>query len=247
VHRFFVTHTQLAQQPVVLTGDVAHQMRRVLRLAPGDRVLLLDGDGLACEAEISTITAKDVRLVVLRRGIATGEPRVHITLYQAVLKGERFAWALQKGTEVGISAFVPLITERTIIDDLHAVAAKAERWQRIVQEAAEQCGRGRVPQLLPGQLLRQALKASLWPGALRVIPWEGEHAASLASVLAQCNLNDDARIEVFVGPEGGYTDAEIDWARGHDVQPVSLGPRILRAETAGLVAAAAMLYHAGEF
>ncbi len=90
--------------------------------------------------------------------MAAGEPRVHITLYQAVLKGERFAWALQKGTEVGVAAFVPVITERSIIDDLQVVEAKRERWQRIIQEAAEQCGRGRVPQLLPGQLLRHALK-----------------------------------------------------------------------------------------
>ena len=221
-------------------------MRRVLRLAPGDRVQLLDGEGVAHEAEVTAVTGKDVRLAVLSRSLATGEPRTHITLYQAVLKGERFAWALQKGTEVGVAAFVPLITERSIIDDLQAVDAKRGRWQRIIQEAAEQCGRGRVPPLLPGQLLRQALKRPGWPGALRMIPWEGEHGASLASVLAKCNLNGDTRIEVFVGPEGGFTDAEIDWARRHDVQPVTLGPRILRAETAGLAAAVAILYQAGE-
>ncbi len=172
---------------------------------------------------------------------------MHITLYQAVLKGERFAWALQKGTEVGVAAFVPLITERSIIDDLHVVEAKAERWQRIIQEAAEQCGRGKVPQLYPGQMLRQALKTPGWPGARRIIPWEGEHGVALSEALAECNLNEGARIEVFVGPEGGFTAAEIDWARGHDVLPVTLGSRILRAETAGLVAAVGIMYQAGEF
>ncbi len=251
MHRFFVPSAVLAQSPVVLTGDIAHQMRRVLRLAPGDRVLLLDGDGVSCEAEVQTVTARDVRLSVLKRELAGGEPRVHITLYQAVLKGERFAWALQKGTEVGVSAFVPVITERSIIDDLQVVEAKRERWQRIIQEAAEQCGRGRVPALLPGQMLRHALKTPGWPGALRLIPWEGladggAQASSLAGVLAKCNLNEHTRIEVFVGPEGGFSEAEIAWARGHDVQPVSLGPRILRAETAGLVAAVGILYQAGE-
>lgn len=221
-------------------------MRRVLRLAPGDRVLLLDGEGTCCEAEIHTISSRDVRLEVLCRSEAPGEPRVHITLYQAVLKGERFAWALQKGTEVGVTAFVPVITERSIIDDLQVVEAKRERWQRIIQEAAEQCGRGRVPQLLPGQMLRHALKMPGWPGALRMIPWEDERGESLAGLLAGCNLNEEARIEVFVGPEGGFTASEIDWARRHEVQPVSLGSRILRAETAGLVAAVAILYQAGE-
>ncbi len=246
MHRFFVPASILHQPSVILTGDLAHQMRRVLRLAPGDRVLLLDGEGVACEAEVSAVTGKDVRLAVVNRSLAEGEPRVHITLYQAVLKGERFAWALQKATEVGVAAFVPLITERSIIDDLQVVNAKAERWQRIIQEAAEQCCRGKVPQLMPGQLLRQALKTPAWPGALRIIPWEGEHAIALSDVLRECNLNDGARIEVFVGPEGGFTDAEIDWARRQGVQPVSLGLRILRAETAGLVAAVGILYQAGE-
>jgi 16S rRNA (uracil1498-N3)-methyltransferase len=172
---------------------------------------------------------------------------VHITLYQAVLKGERFAWALQKGTEVGVSAFVPLITERSIIADLHVVDAKVERWQRIIQEAAEQCGRGKVPELRHGQMLRQALKTPAWPGALRLIPWEGEHAVALSQVLRECNLNEGARIELFVGPEGGFSDAEIAWARSHHVRPISLGPRILRAETAGLAAAIGILYQCGEF
>ncbi len=230
----------------MLTGDVAHQMRRVLRLAPGDRVQLLDGEGVCCEAEVSAVTAKDVRLTVTGRTLAPGEPKVHITLYQAVLKGERFAWALQKATEVGVAAFVPLITERSIIDDLQVVEAKAERWQRVIQEAAEQCGRGKIPPLLHGQMLRQALKAPAWPGALRLIPWEGERTLTLSHVLSECNLNEGARIELFVGPEGGFTDAEVDWARGHDVQPITLGPRILRAETAGLVAAVGILYQAGE-
>lgn len=246
MHRFFVSPSLLRIDAVVLTGDVAHQMRRVLRLTPGDRVLLLDGEGVSCEAEVTAVTAKDVRLSVLSRSLADGEPRVHITLYQAVLKGERFAWALQKGVEVGVAAFVPLITERSIIDDLHVVDAKAERWQRIIQEAAEQSGRGKIPRLLPGQMLRQALKAPAWPGARRMIPWEGEHALSLSQALAECNLNEGARIEVFVGPEGGFTDAEVDWARRHEVLPVSLGSRILRAETAGLVAAVGILYQAGE-
>lgn len=246
MHRFFVPPSALAQSPVILTGDVAHQIRRVLRLAPGDRVLLLDGEGVSCEAEVRAVTAKDVRLTVVARDLATGEPAIHITLYQAVLKGEHFAWALQKGTEVGISAFVPVITERSIIDDMQTVEAKRERWRRIIQEAAEQCGRGRVPELLPGQMLSNALKHAAWPDAVRLIPWEGEQALSLGAALAQRNLLEGTRIEVFVGPEGGFTDGEIDWARRHDVQPVSLGPRILRAETAGLVAAVGILYQAGE-
>jgi 16S rRNA (uracil1498-N3)-methyltransferase len=247
MHRFFVSPGILAVSPVTLTGDQAHQIRRVLRLQPGDRVMLLDGEGWAYEASLIAVSAKDVRLAIERRAEAAGEPPVHITLHQAVLKGERFSWALQKGTEVGVSAFVPLVCERSVIDDLQVVEGKLDRWRRIILEAAEQCGRGRVPDLLPPQLLHQAVKAPAQQGALRLIPWEGERATPLAAALSGCNLNDDMHIELYVGPEGGFTDVEVDWARRHGVQPVTLGPRILRAETAGLVAAAAILYQAGEF
>jgi 16S rRNA (uracil1498-N3)-methyltransferase len=247
MHRFFVSSSILTHSPVILTGDQAHQIRRVLRLQPGDRVMLLDGEGWAYEAGLIAVSAKDVRLQIMSRAEAAGEPPVHITLCQAMLKGERFSWALQKGTEVGISVFVPLVCERSVIDDLQVVEGKRDRWRRIIQEAAEQCGRGRVPDLLHAQLLRQAVKAPGQQGALRLIPWEGERTTSLREALSGCNLNDGMRIELFVGPEGGFTDVEVDWARRHGVQPVTLGPRILRAETAGLVAAAAILYQAGEF
>jgi 16S rRNA (uracil1498-N3)-methyltransferase len=246
MHRFFVSGALLAQDPVVLTGDVAHQMRRVLRLAPGARVTLLDGEGWAHEAEVLAINGKDARLKVLSRVEAAGEPRAQIILHQAVLKGERFEWALQKGTEVGVSAFAPLVTERTIIDDLQAVEGKRARWQRIIREAAEQCGRGRVPLLLPGQLLRNAVKGPGLGHPLRLIPWEGERSLTLGEALRACNFSAAPRIELFVGPEGGFTDTEIVWAQRHSVRPVTLGPRVLRAETAGLVATAVILYHAGE-
>jgi 16S rRNA (uracil1498-N3)-methyltransferase len=246
MHRFFVSGALLTQDPVVLTGDVAHQMRRVLRLAPGARVTLLDGEGWAHEAEVLAITGKDARLKVLSRVEAAGEPRAQIILHQAVLKGERFEWALQKGTEVGVSAFAPLVTERTIIDDLQAVEGKRGRWQRIIREAAEQCGRGRVPLLLPGQLLRNAVKGPGLGHPLRLIPWEGERSLTLGEALRACNFSAAPRIELFVGPEGGFTDTEIDWAQRHGVRPVTLGPRVLRAETAGLVATTVILYHAGE-
>ena len=119
--------------------------------------------------------------------------------------------------------------------------------QRIIQEAAEQSGRGQLPELAPAQLLPQAALRPVRPkGALRLIPWEGEQANRLRDALAGCNFADGARIEVFIGPEGGFAEEEIASARRYGIQPVTLGPRILRAETAGVVAAAVILYAAGE-
>ncbi len=256
MHRFFVPPDALKAQPVILTGDQAHQVRRVLRLRLGDRVTLLDGAGWAYEAKLIALGETDARFQTVQRWRAAGEPAVAITLFQAMLKGERFGWALQKGTEVGVSRFVPLVCERNVIDDLEAIdsANKRERWERIIQEAAEQSGRGRLPELLPAQLFAQAAAtvpalaggAEIGDAPLRLIPWEGERVVRLRDALAECNLTAGARIEVFVGPEGGFTEEEITLARRYGVQPVTLGPRILRAETAGVVAAAIVLHEVGE-
>ena len=255
MHRFFVSPEAFASHPVLLTGAQAHQIRRVLRLRLGERVTLLDGQGYAYEAILLALGEADAKFQVVNRTTIAGEPRTCITLYQAVLKGDHFAWALQKGTEVGIARFVPTVCERNVVDDLDAVEGKRERWQRIIQEAAEQSGRGRVPELAPAELFRQAVAAppafssahgGEKTGALRLIPWEGERAESLRNALADCNFTAGARIELFVGPEGGFSEEEVALARRYGIRPVSLGPRILRAETAGLVAAVMILYAAGD-
>ena len=263
MHRFFVSPQAFASHPVILTGDQAHQVRRVLRLRLGERVELLDGQGYAYEAILIALGETDAKFQVAKRWAATGEPRAHITLFQAVLKGDNFAWALQKGTEVGVNRFVPTVCARNVVDDLDAVEGKRERWARIIQEAAEQCGRGWLPELAPAELFPQAVAerpaspALVHPAknnpvpasegeALRLIAWEGERATRLRDALAGCNFAAAPRIEVFVGPEGGFTDEEVAMARRYDVQPVTLGPRILRAETAGVIAAALILYEAGD-
>jgi 16S rRNA (uracil1498-N3)-methyltransferase len=248
-HRFFVSPADFAQQPVVLTGEQAHQVRRVLRLRLGETVTLLDGRGAAGEAQLIALDERSAGFQVTHRWRMPREPGVHITLYQAALKGERFGWALQKGTEVGISRFVPVVCERNVVDDLDAVEDKRDRWQRIIQEAAEQSGRSYLPELSPAQFFNQAVQASEREeiSTVRLIPWEGEREARLRDVLVTCNLTEQTRIQLFVGPEGGYSEGEIALARHHGIQPISLGPRILRAETAGVVAAAAILYQAGEF
>jgi 16S rRNA (uracil1498-N3)-methyltransferase len=268
MHRFFVPPpdgdlrpTALAGQPVVLTGDQAHQIRRVLRLRLGERVTLLDGRGRACEAILVAYGDEDVKFQTVRHWDAPGEPRTHITLFQAVLKGEHFAWALQKGTEVGVSRFVPTVCARNVVGDMEAIEQKRERWERIIQEAAEQSGRGCLPELAPAQLFTRAVQPP--PGSslreeggeagtasggrpYRLILWEGERALGLYDALADCNFAIGARIQVFIGPEGGFTSDEVQLAQRYSVCPVTLGPRILRAETAGVVATALILYEAGE-
>ncbi len=250
MHRFFVAPDVLEHQPVLLGGEQARQIRRVLRMHPGQRATLLDNSGWAYEANLLSYGDSDARFEIVRRWAATGEPRTHITLYQALLKGERFGWALQKGTEVGVSRFVPVVCERNVVDDLGAAEQKRQRWERIIQEAAEQSGRARLPVLTLAQTFETVLQVgsshSTMSGPLRLMLWEEEVATTLRQALAGCNFAGGERIEVLVGPEGGFTVGEANLAERWGARRVTLGPRILRAETAGVVAAAAILYEAGE-
>jgi 16S rRNA (uracil1498-N3)-methyltransferase len=248
MHRFFVPPAILKQQPAILPD--AHQLRHVLRLQPGDAVVLCDNSGLVYEATIAGFQGQAAKLLIVSSRPGNSEPPVHVTLYQAVLKGDHFNWVLQKGTEAGVSRFVPIVCERSVVADHAAIRHKCLRWERIIQEAAEQSGRCRLPELAEclsfGEAVRLAVPGDEHAaGLLRLIPWEGEHSTGLRAILANCNLGPGSRIQVFVGPEGGLTEAEVRQAQSHGIRPVSLGPRILRAETAGLVTTAAIMYETG--
>lgn len=244
MHRFFIPPEWIDGRQVTLIEDIAHQLRHVLRMRVGERVILLDNSGWEREVELTRMTPNVVMGQVIEERLAVGEPRTKISLYQAVLKAQKFGWVLQKGTELGLVEFIPVICERSIVGDLEDVDRKLGRWGRIIREAAEQSRRGQLPVLRPAMLFVQACQRAKRSGGLGLVPWEEETATSLKSALA-----GDTRpfsINLFIGPEGGLTADEVETARRYQVQPVSLGPRILRAETAGLVASAAILYALGD-
>ncbi|HEX2912382.1 MAG TPA: RsmE family RNA methyltransferase [Chloroflexia bacterium] len=242
MNRFFVEAEVLATAPeVTLSGDLAHQLTRVLRLEAGDYILLLDGQGHEYEVELQefrrlgkTETAQGH--IVAERD-AVGESRLRITLYMGLLKGEKFDYVLQKGTEVGIAAFVPLLSERCV-----GQSARPERWRKIIREAAEQSRRGLLPALEETPVrFGAALERLKQTGMYALMAWEDEHARSLKELPSGLT-----ELALLIGPEGGFSAAEAEQARNAGVQTVSLGPRILRAETAGPVAAALALYQAGD-
>ncbi|WP_069803817.1 16S rRNA (uracil(1498)-N(3))-methyltransferase [Thermogemmatispora onikobensis] len=254
MHRFFVSPELVAQTNhsslyrVMLPAAVAHQVRDVLRLTPGERVVLLDNSGDEIEARIVHTGRSGVEVEVVERRKGRSEGCLRLVLYQGLLKSARFEWILEKGTELGVSAFVPLRCQRSQSGQEALGTTKVQRWQRILQEAAEQCGRSRLPELLSVRSLPQAL-AELPPDALIVMPWEQERKLSLRTALRtrlrqtrQAGLHGPFTVALFIGPEGGLAPEEVALAREHGALVVSLGPRILRAETAALVAAASILY-----
>jgi 16S rRNA (uracil1498-N3)-methyltransferase len=241
MHHFFLPPENIQADIVQFPPDTARQMALVLRLQPGEHVIALDGLGMEYEVELLQVSRAGVQGRVMDRRPARGEPAARITLYLALTQREKFEWMLQKCTEVGAAAFVPVISSRSLVQERGDAAKKLERWGRIVREAAEQSQRGIVPEV------REPVRfdAALREGAsyhLRLIPWEGEHATGLRQALAGLQNISSPTLAVFIGPEGGFSAEEIEAARGTGFQPVTLGKRILRMETAAVVAAALILY-----
>lgn len=244
MHRFFVSPQQIAQLIVRFDDDQARQIRRVLRLRAGDRVLVLDGEGRQYEVLLEEVTNTRVTGLVASQLAATGEPTARLTLFQSLLKREKFEWVLQKGTEIGVDTFAPVITRRSLVRETGDVKPeKLGRWQRIIKEAAEQSGRGLLPRLLsPMPFAFASAEALGFDRAL--IAWEGDAQMSIREALAGGGRVEE--VALYIGPEGGFEPEEIAEAVEMGAIPVTLGRRILRTETAAVVGAALVLHELGE-
>jgi 16S rRNA (uracil1498-N3)-methyltransferase len=244
-HRFFVPPGAISGSHAALDPNASHQVRDVLRLRSGDEVLLLDDSGWEFRVRLEKIEKSGVSGIVLGKRLGHGEPGAKIVLYQSLLKGSKFEWVLQKCTEAGVTGFVPIVSGRSIPKGEEDSPARRGRWQRIIQEAAEQSRRSRLPSLQPVTLFSAAM-ASL--SGRTLIAWEDEDTLSLNSILGEWSGGSGRifSINLIIGPEGGFGREEIDVAKRAGAVPVSLGPRILRADTAGLVASSVLLYALGE-
>jgi 16S rRNA (uracil1498-N3)-methyltransferase len=240
MQRFFFTEAPLRVNSAVDLTPLAHQLHKVLRLQPGEIVILLDNQGSEYAVSLTAVQARYAAGAVLTQSVNQAEPSTHLTLYQCSLKADKFEWVLQKGTELGVSCFVPVISERSIVRPAAALLKKYERWRTILREAAEQCGRGHIPTLFDPVDWLAALRHT---AGLRLLPWEAEQltAPHLYSAAMQQRLQHTPTVALLIGPEGGIATAEAAQAQAAGWQPVSLGPRILRAETAALAAVTLIL------
>jgi 16S rRNA (uracil1498-N3)-methyltransferase len=242
-HRFFIPSGLFARDEITFPEDIARQVHIVLRLRPGEHIIVLDGLGAEAELELTTVSRTQVTGRVLERRPGLPEPRARVTLCQGLLKADLFEWVLQKGTELGVAAFLPMQSRRSP-PGLEAVStAKLTRWQTILREAAEQCGRSRIPTLSQPEHFERVLQ-TLPADALALVFWEGARKPSLRSVLREMRGEPDSSrpIYLFIGPRDGLTEEEAQLAARHGGHVVTLGARILRAETAALTAAALTLY-----
>ena len=232
LHRFYLAPGEwLVDGPALDPAD-SHHCADVLRLGVGDRLTVFDGEGNAAEAELREVHR---RRCILRIGAARRTPplRCAVTLAQAVPKGKAMDLVLQKAVELGASSVIPLLTERTVVrfEDAGEADRKRERWQAIALEACKQCGRDAIPSIAFPRTVKEFLE-DIPPGGILLLASLQPGARPIKEVLASCGSRD--RVTVMVGPEGDFTPEEVDAAVSAGAVPVTLGPMVLRTETAAL-------------
>lgn len=243
MHRFFLPPASIQAGCVHFSEPVSRQIVQVLRLKPDARVTVLDGEGKEYLVCLTDLSAQATIGQVESEGLANGEPQTLLTLYLCLTQREKFEWMLQKCTEVGVCRFIPVISSRSLVQDAKEVINKYERWQRILQEAAEQSHRGKVSTLEAPLQFEQVVKTAAQANTCKLIPWEEEQNLSLKQAL---QMRSTREVCLLIGPEGGFSKEEVARAQSAGFLSVTLGRRILRMETAAVVASALVLYERGD-
>ncbi len=265
--RFFVSVEMVDNDngKIVITGDDVKHIRSVLRSVPGDALELSDGSGTDYVVTIEAVERDSITTKIVNTKPNKNEPPVNITLFQGIPKADKMEYIIQKCIELGVKRIVPVMTARTVVrfDNAHEAAAKTARWKRIAMEAAKQCNRGIVPSVEETVRFDEALKLTE-SCDLKLLPYEGDAAGNLRQHLEAQKLKlrgtpqsvkntakpDEVcsadSIALFIGPEGGFTVVEVQKALECGFKSVTLGPRILRTETAGVAVIAIIMYELGD-
>ncbi len=237
--RFFLDFA--GGETAVITGADAAHIAKSLRMQPGEALTLCDGHGTDYACVIQEIGADTVTLEVKGASPTLTEPSLAVTLYQGLPKGDKMEWIIQKAVELGVTAIVPMTTRRCVarLDD--KAEKKRARWQRIADEAAGQCGRGILPAVEPPVGFAQAIERLRWEGEAAIVFYEGG-----GRPLRELISPGLRRLSILIGPEGGFDPEEIAAVREAGGETATLGPRILRCETAPLAALAAIFQLSGD-
>jgi 16S rRNA (uracil1498-N3)-methyltransferase len=234
--RFYVPAQSISGDTALLQPEQAHHLRDVLRLAVGDTVELFDGRGNGYTGVV-TDNSVEVRVGKLRP-LASPVPQPRLTIAIALIKSDRFEWMLEKATELGADEFIPLVTRFTGIRiPEQRLEGRLQRWERIVTEAARQCGRQDVPAVLPPLEFRRLLEAERLTRLARFILFEGAAQLLVPEYAESCGAL------LCIGPEGGWDQSEVDAAGSAGFRVFSLGQTVLRSETAAIAAVALFRFH----
>lgn len=241
MHRFYTAPDQIRNEIAVITGPDVNHIKNVLRMRPGEEIIICNGQGKDCYCIINKVSDTEITADIREIQATKAELKPRITLFQGMPKKDKMELIIQKAVELGVYEIVPVMTKRVVVklEDKKKEEKKLERWQSIAQSAAKQSGRGIIPMVRPVQTFQAAIREAGNMG-LAIIPYENEMGMKKTRALMS-TLNHYDTIGVFIGPEGGFEESEIEAAKGNNITPVSLGNRILRTETAGLAALSMMV------
>lgn len=248
--RVFLDDTQISGDTATIGDSDAHHLLNVLRMGVSDSFVVVDEQGIEREATIIEVGENRLRAELGEPRRRSAEPEIELALYHGLPRASRYETSLRMCTEVGVTRFVPVLSAKSVIRlSGSAIERKRERWQRIVEEAAKQCGRTQIPEVAPPLPWDDALSDFSQSGATGVMPsagLAGSDAVSLGDRCRQLAAEGVRKLAIFVGPESGFDLTEEAAARDAGLTLVTMGPRILRTETAAVVAAAICLDRAGE-
>lgn len=240
MQRFFVDKSVINADTITISGDDATHISRVLRLGAGDEIVVCDGLFTDYFCEIESVSKSEVSLHIKHTEKNNNEPPVEITLYQSIPKSDKMDYIIQKSVELGVSKVVPVLTKHCVVK-IKDGEKKVLRWRKIAAEAAKQCGRGKIPEVSEVMNFEDAVKSA---DGLKIIPYENEKNNKLKNILKDKDIKKTA---VFIGPEGGFDEGEILLAKKCGANSVTLGPRILRTETAPIAVVSVCMYELGDW
>ena len=240
MNHFFIDPELIQDTQIIFPPDLSHQIVRVLRLKPDEMVVVMDNLGNQFEVRLERLDPQQCTGTILRKQMADNEPALALHLMVALAQREKFEWILQKCCELGVKKITPLITERSISLSKSDFSKKKERWNRILKEAAEQSRRGFIPELGSPLKFDQALQVL---ATRKLIAWENEQEVRVQDVFGGMSAGE---IVVCIGPEGGFSEQEIQSAIENYWQTFTMGKRILRMETAAIVVCALLFQLNGD-
>lgn len=244
IRRFFIDTGDISKSSAIIKGSDAKHINNVLRLGAGDIIYLLDGTGVEYKAKIKSADKKTVTAIITEEITPGTESPARITVAQALLKDKKMDKLIKPLTELGISAWLPFMAQRSVPNPDHKrLNARMERWGKIAREAVKQCERAVVPKMNTALSFRELIE-STGMFDLIIMFWEKE-STSMSSLLSAGDKSPE-NILIILGPEGGFTEEEVELAVSKGVETVSLGPRILRSETAAIAATTLTQYFFGD-